>query len=184
MFWQSITAERDFVPWVVKKGHLLEIHTKIWKREWNFRKKFQPIVFFRHTLFKMHLLWLMAREAAKKWDSSLAVALFAAIAGNIQQIGTLWLIEYVFLLTWGVSRSPFSKVPDLFSLPDSPRNRFYLLRSPRNVKLPFLDSSRSETFLQNINGNSSFCSSRTRRVRGLVYISEMSHSSRNRERAI
>ena len=143
---QSITAGRDFVPWVVKKGHLLEIHTKIWKREWNFRKKFQPIVFFRHTLFKMHLLWLMAREAAKKWDSSLAVALFAAIAGNIQQIGTLWLIEYVFLLTWGVSRSPFSKVPDLFSLPDSPRNRFYLLRSPRNVKFPFLDSSRSEIF--------------------------------------
>ena len=45
----------------------------------------------------MHLLWLMAREAAKKWDSSLAVALFTAIAGNIQQIGTLWLIEYVFL---------------------------------------------------------------------------------------
>ena len=28
---QSITAGRDFVPWVVKKGHLLEIHTKIWK---------------------------------------------------------------------------------------------------------------------------------------------------------
>ena len=61
--------------------------------------------------------------------------MFAAIAGNIQQIGTLWLIEYIFLLT-----SLHEEFLDKNGERDLFRSRtFFYSPIPRGIDFIFLD---------------------------------------------